>query len=100
MKKSRPGTASRLFTARSTLAALGIKIRSLNILDTISEQVKIRQKTIKHTPLEKLTDALIAILSGAHGLCEVNTRVRSDQALQRELSGAQLALNSQWCRRP
>jgi len=83
MKKSRPGTASRLFTARSALAALGLKIRSLKILEAISEQVKIRQKTIKHTPLEKLTDALMAILSGAHGLCEVNTRVRSDQALQR-----------------
>jgi hypothetical protein len=60
-----------------------LKIRSLKILETIGEQVKIRQKTIKHTPIEKLTDALIAILSGAHGLCEVNTRVRSDEALQR-----------------
>jgi hypothetical protein len=83
MKKSRPGTASRLFSPRSALAALGLKIRSLKILETIGEQVKIRQKTIKHTPIEKLTDALIAILSGAHGLCEVNTRVRADQALQR-----------------
>jgi hypothetical protein len=54
---------------------LGLKIRSLKILETISEQVKIRQKTIKHTPIEKLTDALIAILAGAHGLCEVNTRI-------------------------
>src|SRR5215210_6589363 len=83
MKKSRPGTASRLFTARTGLAALALKIRSLKILDMIGEQVKIRQKTIKHTPLEKLTDALIAVLSGAHGLCEINTRVRSDQGLQR-----------------
>lgn len=83
MKKSRPSTASRLFTARTGLAALALKIRSLKILDPIAEQVKIRQKTIKHTPIEKLTDALIAILSGAHGLCEINTRVRADQALQR-----------------
>jgi hypothetical protein len=83
MKKSRTGTASRLFSPRNALAALGIKICSLKILETISEQVRIRQKTIKHTPIEKLTDALIAILSGAHGICEVNTRVRADQALQR-----------------
>jgi hypothetical protein len=83
MKKSRTGTASRLFSPRSALAALALKIRSLKILETISEQVKIRQKSIKHTPIEKLTDALIAMLSGARGLCEVNTRVRSDQALQR-----------------
>jgi hypothetical protein len=83
MKKSRSVTASRLFTARSTLAALGLKIRSLKILDVIGEQVKIRQKTIRHTPIEKLTDALMAILSGAQGLCEINTRVRADQAVQR-----------------
>jgi hypothetical protein len=83
MKKSRSDTASRLFSPRTALAAPGLKIRSLKILDTIAEQVKIRQKTIKHTPIEKLTDALMAILSGAHGLYEVNTRVRSDQALQR-----------------
>lgn len=83
MKKSRAGTASRLFSPRTTLAALGLKIRSLKILETIGEQVKIRQKRIKHTPLEKLTDALIAILAGAHGLSEINTRVRADQALQR-----------------
>jgi hypothetical protein len=27
-------------------------------------------------------DAFIAILAGAHGLCEINTRLRSDPALQ------------------
>ncbi|MGB7924586.1 MAG: hypothetical protein WCF57_15200 [Pyrinomonadaceae bacterium] len=55
----------------------------MKLFDTISEHVRIRQKTIKHTPLEKLTDAFVAILSGAHGLCEVNTRLRCDAALQR-----------------
>lgn len=43
----------------------------------------IRQKTIKHSPAEKLYDAFIAILSGAHGLSEINTRLRSDRVLQR-----------------
>jgi hypothetical protein len=83
MKKSRPAAATRLYTPRATLAALGVKIRSLKQFETIAEHVHIRQKTIKHTPIEKLTDAFIAILSVAHGLCEVNTRVRSDAALQR-----------------
>lgn len=55
----------------------------MKLFDTISEHVRIRQKTILHTPLEKLQDAFIAILAGAHGLCEVNTRVRADAALQR-----------------
>lgn len=83
MKKSRTALASRMFSPRATLAAVGLKLRSLKVLDRISEHVKIRQKTIKHTPLEKLTDAFIAILAGAHGLSEINTRVRSDRALQR-----------------
>lgn len=83
MKKSRSGIAARFFTARAPLAALGLKLRSLKLFETISHHVQIKQKTIKHTPVEKLTDAFIAILSGAHGLSEINTRVRSDKALQR-----------------
>ena len=83
MKKSRSATASRLFSPRTTLAALGVKLRSLGLFDVIAGHVQIKQKTIRHTPLEKLQDAFIAILSGAHGLSEINTRVRSDQALQR-----------------
>jgi hypothetical protein len=83
MKKSRSNTTSRLFTARAPLAALGLKLRSLKLFETISQHVQIKQKTIKHTPIEKLTDAFIAILSGAHGLSEINTRLRPDRAVQR-----------------
>ena len=71
------------YTPHATLAALGIKIRSLKLFDTIKEHVFIKQKTIRHTPIEKLHDAFIAILAGAHGLCEINTRLRSDESLQR-----------------
>ena len=83
MKKSHSVTAARLYTPRATLCAIGLKVRSLKLFDTIAEHIRIRQKTIRHTPLEKLQDAFIAILSGAHGLVEVNTRVRTDSALQR-----------------
>jgi hypothetical protein len=83
MKKSQTAVAARLYTPRATLCALGLKVRSLKLFDTVAEHVRIRQKTIRHTPVEKLQDAFIAILSGAHGLCEVNTRVRSDAAVQR-----------------
>jgi hypothetical protein len=83
LKKSRSATASRLFSPRTTLAALGVKLRSMSLFEVIENHVRIRQKAIKHTPVEKLQDAFIAILSGAHGLCEVNTRVRPDEALQR-----------------
>lgn len=70
------------FSARATLVGLGVKLRKLKVLEPVQEQVKITQKTVKYTPLEKLTDSLIAILAGAHGLVEINKRVRSDPALQ------------------
>lgn len=82
MKKSPAASVARHYTPRATLCALGVKVRSLKLFDTIDERVRIRQKTIRHTPVEKLQDAFIAILAGAHGLVEVNTRVRSDAALQ------------------
>ena len=69
-------------TVKAGLVGLGLKVRELGILQTLEREVKIAQKTVKYTPTEKLTDALIAILSGAKGLVEVNKRVRSDAALQ------------------
>jgi len=83
LKKLRSATASRLFSPRITLAALGVKLRSLGLFEVIAGHVQIKQKTIRHTPIDKLQDAFIAILSGAHGLSEINTRVRPDEALQR-----------------
>ena len=83
MKSSNFNQASRFFSPRTSLAALGIKLCSLHLFETISQHVHIHQKTIKHSPIEKPADAFIAILAGAHGLCEINTRVRADRALQR-----------------
>ena len=71
------------YTPHATLCALGLKIGSLKLFDTIKEHVFIKQKTVRHTPVEKLHDAFIAILAGAHGLCEINTRLRPDESLQR-----------------
>jgi len=71
------------YSPRATLAAIGVKLRTLDLLAPIKERVRINQKTIKHSPLEKLEDALMTILARAHGLCEINTRLRSDPALQR-----------------
>ena len=42
----------------------------------------IAQKTVMHTPLDKVYDAVITLRAGAHGLVEINTRLRSDPVLQ------------------
>lgn len=94
MKNQPPTVGTRLYSPRATLCAIGIKLRALKLFDTIAEHVQIRQKTVKHTPAEKLTDAFVAILAGAHGLAEINTRVRSDAALQRAFGRSSCAEQS------
>lgn len=74
---------TRSSTPRASLAVLGLKLQHLDLFGPIRDQVRIRQKTVRHTPTDKVYDALITILAGAHGLVEVNTRLRSDPALQR-----------------
>lgn len=75
-------TETKEFTSCASLAAIGLKMQELKVFDPIRERVQIAQKTVKHTPTDKLYDAFISILSGAHGLVEINTRLRSDPALQ------------------
>jgi hypothetical protein len=70
------------YTPYAPLAALGLYLQQIDFFAPIRDQVLIMQKQVVHTPLQKLTDAFITILAGAHGLVEANTRVRSDAALQ------------------
>jgi hypothetical protein len=83
MAESSTPALIRSSTPRASLAALGVKLQHLDLLRPIREQVHIKQKTVRYTPCDKLTDAFISLLAGAHGLVEVNTRLRSDPALQR-----------------
>jgi hypothetical protein len=69
-------------TAHASLAALGVHLRHLDLFGPIREQVHIAQKTVRYTPVDKLYDAFIALLAGAHGLVEINGRLRPDAALQ------------------
>jgi len=70
------------FSPAASLAALGVHLGQINLFGPIRDTVKIAQKTVKYSPLDKLFDAFISILAGAHGLSEINTRLRSDPALQ------------------
>src|SRR6266567_5983647 len=70
------------FSPTASLAAIGVQLSQLNLFGPIRTQVQIRQKTVKHTPADKLYDAFISLLAGAHGLVEINTRLRTDPGLQ------------------
>jgi hypothetical protein len=64
------------------LAALGLKLCQLDLFAPIRQRVQVPQKTVRYSPVDKLYDAFIACLAGAHGLVELNARLRADPALQ------------------
>ena len=76
-------TISEYSSPCASLAAIGVQLQSLDLFGPIRQMVQIAQKTVKYTPADKLYDAFISILAGAHGIVEVNTRLRADVALQR-----------------
>lgn len=69
------------YSAQSSLAMVGISIQQMGIWQLIAQHVKIEQKTVRHTPVEKLQDAFINIMSGGQGIVEVNRRVKPNHSL-------------------
>ncbi|MDQ5850658.1 MAG: transposase, partial [Chloroflexota bacterium] len=94
MDESTVSIHTRRFSSRASLAALGLKLRSLDLFGPVRETVKIGQKTVKHSPTQKLYDAFITLLTGAQGLVEINTRLRSDAVLQRAFGRTRCAEQS------
>ena len=78
------------FTPCASLAALGCHLQQIKLFNPVREQVTIGQKTITHTPTDKLYDAFITILAGAHGIvatrgCEVRRPCRQPLDVARAL---------------
>ena len=69
------------YSPRASLAITGICTQQMKIWEMIEEKVKIDQKTVIHSPLNKLQDAFITILAGGKGIVESNTRVKPDRSL-------------------
>src|SRR5260221_7091743 len=82
------------FTSSASLAVIGIKLAELKLFEPIKQQVQMAKKTVKDTPTDNLYDALISLLAGAHGLVEINTRLRADTALQRAFGRSRCAEQS------
>ena len=66
------------FSPAASLAAIGVKLSQLDLFGPIRTEVEIGQKIVTHTPVDKLYDAFISLLAGAHGLGESKTRLRTD----------------------
>ena len=74
-------TLTSRFCGHASLAAIGAHLHQIALLTPLRETVQIKQKTVKYTPLDKLQDAFILLLTGAHRMVEINTQVRADPAL-------------------
>ena len=70
-------------TPRASLAALGVKLRHLDLFAPLRDHVRVPQKTVEYTPIDKLYDCFIGILAGAKGVATINRVLRADPALQR-----------------
>jgi hypothetical protein len=69
-------------TTFGPLCALGHYLLKEGVLEPLSG-VHIAQKTLEHSPQQKLLDALVGILSGCKALYEIDVRLRPDVPLQR-----------------
>jgi len=52
------------------------------------------QKTVQHSPSDKLLDVLLSILTGCRAISQINTRLRPDRALARAWDRADFAEQS------
>ena len=69
-------------TAHGPLCVLGHYLLKEGVLEPLS-RVEISQKTVRHSPQQKLIDALVGVLGGCSALYEINSKVRPDLPLQR-----------------
>ncbi|MBN1122805.1 MAG: transposase [Anaerolineae bacterium] len=82
------------YSPHASLSMMGLKLRQWHIWDIVEEHVRIAQKTVVYTPLEKLRFAMVNILAGGQGLVEINTRVRTDKMIVAAFGSARCAEQS------
>lgn len=82
------------FSGRAGLVTVGLWMQTAGIWEVVRETVHIQQKTLRHSPSEKLLDALVNILAGGQGIVEINRRVRPDIVLQRAFGRSDCAEQS------
>jgi hypothetical protein len=71
------------FSGHASLALIAEWTKSNRIWEEMVAKVHIHQKTVKHSPSDKLKDLLINIWAGGARISSVNTVLRTDEGLQR-----------------
>lgn len=70
-------------TQYAGLATVASWLHRKGIWQAVAEKIVIRQKTVKHRPIDKLLDVFIHILTGEQRMVTMNTGLRCDEGLQR-----------------
>lgn len=71
------------YSSNASLVMIAEWTKANRLWEKLAMGVHIHQKTITHSPQDKLKDLLINIWAGGERLSDVNHRVRADEALQR-----------------
>lgn len=70
-------------SGHASLCLLGVHLRRMGLFKPLEARVKIRQKVLKYTPVQKLEMLLVGVLAGAKAVSQTGTTVRIDPALLR-----------------
>jgi len=83
MQHHNTSTSQRVWqeSGHASLCLLGVKLRRMGLFKPLEAHVKIRQKVLKYTPVQKLEMFLVALLAGAQAVSQTATTVRLDAAL-------------------
>src|SRR5437763_4373759 len=69
-------------SAHASLCVLGAHLCALGFFQPWAAQLKLQQKAVKYTPVQKLQMLFVALLAGAKSVYHVGTTLRVDRALQ------------------
>jgi hypothetical protein len=69
-------------SAHASLCLLGSYLCAIAFFRPIEEDVKIKQKVLKYTPVQKLEMLFVALLAGAKAVYQTGTTLRVDPAMQ------------------
>ena len=70
-----------MHSEHALLCLLGQKCQDERLLEPLHKFIKIKQKTVKYSPVDKLTDALLAILLDCDVVSQVNTKLAQETAV-------------------
>jgi hypothetical protein len=68
-------------SGHGSLCVLGVHLRRIGFFQPLEAHVKIGQKVLKYTPVQKLEMFLVGVLAGAKAVSHTETTVRLDPAL-------------------